>query len=135
MDPAADKLLLAAAAVTLTVEGHFPISLLILLIVRDLVIVAGAGIYYLLTGPFQVIPSKWGKLSTFMQISLLLAVMTSLALPAFSLQEYAQPMAGLLQIGYSLVAVVGLLSGFTYLWLWTTKLSQNSDRKKQADVS
>ncbi len=135
VDPAADKLLLAAAALTLAIEGHFPVSLLILLIVRDLVIVAGAGIYYLLTGPFQVIPSRWGKLSTFLQIFLLLSVMISLALPDYSLQDYAQIMAELLRVGYWLVAVVGLFSGFNYLWLWTMKLGQNPGWKKPANDS
>lgn len=124
MDPAADKLLLAGAAVTLTVEGHFPFFLLILLIVRDLTIVAGAGIFYVLNGPFQVVPSIWGKLSTFLQICLLLSLMISLALPAYSLQAFEGDMAVFLQIGYWLVALVSLVSGFTYLFLWTKKSGQ-----------
>jgi len=130
IDPAADKLLLAATAITLTVEGHFPVYLLVLFIVRDLMIVAGAGIFYLLTGPFQVTPSGWGKLSTVLQIFLLLSVMVSLALPTLELQTFKLVMDGLILIGCWVVAMVGLFSGFTYLWFWTLKLTENPGWKR-----
>lgn len=125
MDPAADKLLLGASSIALVLVDEFPFYLLLLLVVRDLMIMCGAGIFFVLTGPFQIAPSRWGKFSTFLHIYLLLLIMIHLSLPAYSLQEFGIWFDYLINTGFWVVAVAGLISGFTYLWYWTINLIED----------
>ncbi|MDK1025106.1 MAG: CDP-alcohol phosphatidyltransferase family protein [Gammaproteobacteria bacterium] len=125
MDPAADKFLLGASSIALVLVDEFPFYLLLLLVVRDLMIICGAGIFFVLTGPFQIAPSRWGKFSTFLHISLLLLIMIYLSLPAYSLPEFRIWLDYLINTGFWVVAVTGLISGFTYLWYGTLNLVED----------
>lgn len=69
LDPAADKLLMFAAFVTLTVLGITPLWLTLLVIARDAAIVAGILLAHLLRLPVRVEPLLLGKASTAMQIA------------------------------------------------------------------
>ena len=69
LDPTADKLLLLSTFVVLTLPGipltnHVPVWLTVLLISRDIVIVAVVAIVNLAVGPRTFAPSIWGKLAT-----------------------------------------------------------------------
>jgi cardiolipin synthase len=68
LDPAADKLLMLAAFVTLTVLKVTPLWLTLLVIARDAAIVAGIVIARMFELPVRVEPLFVGKLSTAMQI-------------------------------------------------------------------
>ena len=70
LDPLADKLLMASLFVALALEGHLPGWFVLLVIGRDLLIVAGTLALRLLAGRFRVEPLLVGKLSTFLQIVL-----------------------------------------------------------------
>ena len=102
----------------LVLVDEFPVYLLLLLVVRDLMIIGGAGIFFMLTGPFHIAPSRWGKFSTFLHISLLLLIMLGLSLPGHFAQEYRIWLEYLITTGFWLVAVASLISGFTYVWSW-----------------
>lgn len=69
LDPMADKLLLLAALVVLTLPGthvvnHVPLWLTILIVGRDVVIVGVVAVVNLAVGPRTFHPSIWGKLAT-----------------------------------------------------------------------
>jgi len=69
LDPAADKLLMLAAFVTLTVLKITPPWLTLLVIARDAAIVAGIALARMLELPIRIEPLFVGKLSTGMQIA------------------------------------------------------------------
>jgi len=69
LDPAADKLLMLAAFVTLTALKVTPLWLTLLVIARDAAIVAGIMLARMLELPIRIEPLFVGKLSTGMQIT------------------------------------------------------------------
>lgn len=83
LDPAADKLLMLAAFVTLTVLKVTPLWLTLLVIVRDTAIVAGIIVAHRLELQIRVEPLFLGKISTAMQI---IYVALALFLLTFGLQ-------------------------------------------------
>jgi phosphatidylglycerophosphate synthase len=79
LDPAADKLLLVTVFVCLSVAGLVPWWLTAIVLLRDIVIVVGAGIYRALFGPVRGEPTLQSKLNTVCQILFCLAVVSSAA--------------------------------------------------------
>jgi cardiolipin synthase len=82
LDPAADKLLMLAAFVALAAMGYTPVWLAVLVIARDLAIVAGIAVGHALGLPLKVEPLPIGKWSTAVQVCY---VGFSLLLLAFAL--------------------------------------------------
>lgn len=69
LDPMADKLLLVATFVVLTLPSvplthHIPLWLTVLVISRDVVIVVVVAVVNLAIGPKTFTPSRWGKWAT-----------------------------------------------------------------------
>jgi cardiolipin synthase len=69
LDPMADKLLLVATFVVLTLPSvplthHIPLWLTVLVISRDVVIVGVVAVVNLAIGPKTFTPSRWGKWAT-----------------------------------------------------------------------
>lgn len=110
MDPLADKLLLVSSFVTLGWLGLIPLWLVALVILRDLVIVAGAVFYNLRVEQLEAEPTMVSKLNTTAQIFLVLAVI-------FSLGVRAIPALWIDILLYS-VLVTTLWSGLDYVWIW-----------------
>ncbi len=79
LDPLADKLLLLAVFICLSVNGVVPWLLTGLVLLRDLVIVFGALTYKLLFGPVNGNPTIASKLNTVTQIVFCLAVVAAAA--------------------------------------------------------
>ncbi len=75
MDPVADKLVLLAAFVALAVTGVLPAWLVILALARDVVIVTGAVAYHNLIGPLDAQPTFLSKVTTVLQIVLVVAAL------------------------------------------------------------
>lgn len=76
LDPFADKLMLVSAFVVLTIHGDLPGYLLSVVMIRDIVIVVGYLMISFFTGErVPVRPSYLGKLSTFMQLGCVIAVL------------------------------------------------------------
>ena len=68
LDPIADKVLLSGTFLVLALTGAMKGWLAVVVLGRDVVILAAAGVLYLSTGRRNFPPSPWGKLSTFVQI-------------------------------------------------------------------
>lgn len=117
LDPAADKLLLTAAFILLTrypnlfqaipMTNRIPIGLTILLISRDVLIVAIALMLNLAYGQTRFQPSIWGKITTGCEL-----VTTGLVLLC-NHYNWRHPIVSI-AIGTTLVMI--LISGFHYLW-------------------
>ena len=77
LDPFADKLLLITAFVMLTVDNDFPLWILGLIVIRDVIIVFGYFSLSFFTGErISVRPSYIGKASTFFQLACVLAALS-----------------------------------------------------------
>jgi len=110
LDPAADKLLLVAAYVMLTILGHIPFWLTLAVASRDVLIVGGYLVYTSHVGPVKMRPSVASKLNTLVQIGLVGLI---LAKQAAGLQA-----PWLVQIMIYGVLVTTIGSGAHYLWTW-----------------
>src|SRR5581483_8074103 len=81
LDPIADKGLLLAAIITLSVSNwtyEFPLWFPVLVITRDIVILGGTGILHFLIGKVQVRPSWMGKAATALQMVAIACVLLQL---------------------------------------------------------
>lgn len=110
LDPLADKLLLVSAYLILGWLGEIPLWLVMVVVGRDLVIVAGGVAYHYLIGSYELEPSLLSKLNTLAQIVLVLGILVThsvLTLPA-----------GMVAALGGLVLVTTLLSGLSYVWTW-----------------
>jgi len=113
LDPIADKVMLLTTLSMLALTGLLPMWLLLLVVVRDVVILAGAEAYRRLTGKLDVRPTWSGKVATFMEFVLVSWVLADIALD-LGMDASIEPLA----------LVTGLAvawSGVRYVWLWTRK--------------
>lgn len=76
LDPAADKLLMFASFVTLTIIGLVPVWFTAIVIGRDLVIITGTIVYQLFVAPMYGEPTNASKLNTVFQIMFVLLTIT-----------------------------------------------------------
>jgi cardiolipin synthase len=68
LDPIADKILLSGTFLVLALTGAIESWLAAVVLGRDVMILATAGVLYLTTKRRNFPPSRWGKASTFVQI-------------------------------------------------------------------
>lgn len=80
LDPLADKLLLVAVYVSLAVLGLAPAWLAATVVLRDLVIGAGAAIFRIRFGPLNGRPTVISKVNTVCQLAYVVIVVTGQAL-------------------------------------------------------
>lgn len=80
LDPVADKTLLVSAFLTLGALGHLPAWLVVLVVSRDLLIVGGVLMAWILSNPVSIDPLKVSKLNTAAQILLVAVVLSDLGL-------------------------------------------------------
>lgn len=112
-DPLADKLLLVTAWLMFALTGLIPWWLFVLVLSRDLIIVVGGVLFHRMISQFDVTPTVFGKLNTLIQILGALVIMLSqagLVLPPETLDTVV-----------ILVAIVALISGGDYVWVWGRK--------------
>lgn len=113
LDPVADKLLLTSCFVALAWMGLIPVWLTGLVVLRDVVIFAGAIAYYFLLRPFEGQPLLISKLNTLLQLTLVFAVLVEKGL---------MPLPGFVVAGLvALVAVTTVVSGVLYVYIWGTR--------------
>jgi cardiolipin synthase len=110
LDPLADKLLLVSSFIALAWLGLLPVWLTMVVVLRDLVILAGALAYYFIHQPFEGQPHWTSKANTFFQLLLVVAVL-------FDQGVWALP-AWLLALLIAVVFISSLVSGGLYVWVW-----------------
>lgn len=79
LDPMADKALLVAVFVVLAIKAAVPVWLVLLVVTRDLLIVGGGLLLYIVGQPMTMDPLPISKLNTVAQILLAGAVLLDLA--------------------------------------------------------
>jgi cardiolipin synthase len=113
VDPLADKVMLSGIYPSLAVVGLLPWWVALVVIGRDVVIIAGALTYHAFYGRYDMAPSFWGKSSTFLQILFAVALLVQQVLPlAFD--------GLLLGLQYAVVTAA-LFSGAHYVATWSRR--------------
>jgi cardiolipin synthase len=112
LDPMADKLLLLSAFIVLTLPGlglenRLPIWLTVLVISRDVVIVATVAIISLALGPRTFRPTTFGKIATAVYI------LTAIVAMLYNWRGYHSPVFDLFV--YASLTIT-LVSGLHYIW-------------------
>jgi len=129
LDPVADKLLVGVVFIVLTVQGHLPWWLVAIVVGRDAVILAGAGIYRLLFKHVELVPTFISKANTAMQIVLLLLFLLMLCeLPLVS--GWARLV--IFPYGVWLVALLGVVSGLDYVVTWSRRAIRQARARRGA---
>ena len=126
LDPLADKFLVAAVFVVFTLQGHIPLWVAVIVLVRDFTIIAGAGVYKLLYEEVEISPTFMSKANTAMQIITLCLLMASL-LPLGVLAEIAGDVA---YPCFYILAVLGISSGVDYVLTWGSKAYREDKKRK-----
>ena len=127
LDPLADKLLVAVVFVVFTLQGLIPLWVAVIVLLRDFVIVAGAGVYKVLYEEVEIAPTFVSKANTAMQIITLLLLMASLLEI-----EFLSALAGQLVNPYCfyILAVLGVSSGIDYMFTWGSKAYRQGKQRK-----
>ena len=123
LDPAADKLLLVSAFVMLAIpfegaEPLIPVWVAVLVIARDVLIVAVSLILYLALDVTQFLPAAIGKMSTGVQLATVLLVLLARIWEGFELAAVA---------GIYLTPAFAVASGFYYVYRAST-MSEHRDQ-------
>ena len=111
LDPIADKLLLVVIFVSLALKDLIPIWLAVLVVARDVIIVAGASYYQWKTHRLEMSPLMSSKVNTVMQVVFVLGVL-------FHLVVTPLPDSVLLMLKIG-VAMTTLVSGVFYVFCWS----------------
>jgi cardiolipin synthase (CMP-forming) len=119
LDPLADKFMLLSNYIVLGFLGLIPSWLVFLVLMRDVIIVAGATGYHYGVEFCELKPTKISKLNTLLQIILVLFV---IFYQIFTINEI------FLNISYIIVTTSTIISGVYYVWVWTLKVINKTRR-------
>ena len=118
LDPIADKLLMSSSYVVLAFKGRIDWWLAILVLGRDVLLLAAAAVILITVGYKPFPPSVWGKLTTACEIFLVILVLVMAAWDQKNLAKvteiFAYVVAGLIMISglhYSIVVSRRLAAG------------------------
>lgn len=122
LDPAADKLLLTSAYVTLTIEAFnpaltIPLWVTILVIARDVLIVVAAFSLSMAVGIKSFPPALISKLTTAAQVAAVVLVLVHLVWPG-------EPLRTVASVVIYLVAALTVASGLNYIRLLNRRLAE-----------
>jgi cardiolipin synthase len=110
LDPAGDKLLVAWSFGTLAYLGYVPVWLAVVVIFRDVVIVAGSFLYHYLVRRLEGEPTRISKLNTGLEFAYLVFTMSGAGF------DWPDPIATTILGAAVLVTVV--ISGYDYVSNW-----------------
>lgn len=114
LDPLADKALLGATCLTMGATGQLPPWLVIIIVFRDLLIVAGVVLLRVMGTVVAIRPLAVSKLNTAVQIALVAAV---LAEPGLGV-----PTGGLVPAMIWLAAATTVASAAGYVYVWARQV-------------
>jgi cardiolipin synthase len=115
LDPLADKALIVSIYLTLGINSLIPRWLVILVVSRDILIVGGIMLAWLIGSPLKIKPLLVSKLNTVAQILFALVLLASLGFH-FQAQVVETVLMGL-------VAILGLLSVAAYVAEWVRHMN------------
>jgi cardiolipin synthase len=110
LDPAGDKLLVAWSFGTLAFLGHIPVRLAVIVILRDVVIVAGSFIYHYLVRRLEGDPTFISKLNTGLEFAFLIFVISKAG--------FGWPDDITITVVGAAVLVTVIVSGYDYVSNW-----------------
>lgn len=113
LDPAADKLLITGMFVTLAYTQQIPVWLAAVVILRDVVIVAGAVAYNFIVKPVPGEPTRISKLNTALQMLFVLFVL--------SRAGFNWPDKITITVLGAAILVTVVISGVDYVWSWSRR--------------
>ena len=113
LDPAADKLLLVAAFISLSYVGLVPAGLTFIVVGRDVLIVVGALCYQWFIAPVTGEPALVSKLNTACQLAMLFFTLTFAA--------FGWPPTPALVVLGAAVVFTSVVSGLTYVLRWSAR--------------
>ncbi len=122
LDPIADKILITVTFVCLARMELAPWYLTVVVITRDLIIVAGAACYYKFIGPFEFVATGLSKSNMFVQICFCVLVLLAQVVNGI-------PSVAIL-VGAVAVLFIAAASGFDYIMSWTVKALQSRKTKE-----
>ncbi|MBN1546311.1 MAG: CDP-alcohol phosphatidyltransferase family protein [Syntrophaceae bacterium] len=108
LDPIADKALLVTCFLTLAIEGVIPGWLTVIVISRDVIILAGTFMLFMMSIPFEIKPIMVSKVTTALQIITVLMVLGLKSLPGSF--DYSW-----ILFLYWMTALFTILSGLKYI--------------------
>lgn len=120
LDPVADKLSMFVATVVLAWQALLPLWLAAAIVLRDVVIVAGALAYRAAIGRVEIAPTMLSKVNTFIEFGVLLSVMASAA-AWIDAAAWLEPL-------FVLVFATVVASGLQYVWVWGRKAARDARR-------
>ena len=107
LDPAADKLLLTTAFITLAIQRIIPGWLTVIVITRDVLILFGVGLLNIMNRSFEANPSISSKLTTVSQLITVCAVLAAYRVPSLTEIE---------PVLFWITAVLTIISGLQYIY-------------------
>jgi len=113
LDPAADKLLVVSAFLSLTRLGLVPLGLTIIIVLRDVVIVSGALAYQRVAGRLVGEPILLSKMNTLCQLSFLVLTIAH--------AEWPLPSTLWLTLLGAMVVFTSVTSGLAYILIWSRR--------------
>lgn len=120
LDPAADKLLVFSAFVSLATLELVPLGLTIIVVLRDIVIVSGAMVYQRVAGKLEGEPTLISKLNTLCQLSFLVLTIIH--------AQWAQPDRLWLTLLGAMVVFTSITSGLTYVLIWSRRARERPNK-------
>ena len=121
LDPIADKLLLTSAYICLSMVGNIPQYLRlppyvpIIVISRDVIIVIGSIMVYVVKGDIKISPSLIGKVTTFFQMITIVCILVKF--------DHSRSV-------WNATIVLTIISGLDYVMKGSKLLSENNTFKK-----
>lgn len=109
-DPLADKLTMLVVTLMLAAQGLLPLWLVAAIIVRDMVIVAGALAYHFVVGHYDMAPTVLSKLNTGVEFLVLATVLSDAA----AILDAGDVVPAL----FTLLMATIVASGLHYVWVW-----------------
>jgi len=110
LDPVADKLLLSTLFLVLLYKGMMPITVTVLVFLRDVTIILVAALLYAAVGRREFHPSIFGKANTLAQITAVAAVLLHQLTPAYWVVIFRR-------IALDATMALTVASGLHYAWI------------------
>lgn len=124
LDPVADKILLISAFICLTLIKSIPEGLRlppyvpIIVISRDAIIVLGSILIHVIKGGVKIVPSFWGKVTTFFQMITIASILIQ-----FKYSYYV----------WNAATILTIISGIDYMLKGSKTLNENNSDDKKPD--